>query len=692
MLIFAQGVTHPLSNPVQIFLLALVLLLFAPLLAKRLRLPGIIGLIAAGVVVGPHGLNWLQKSGGIELLSTTGMLYIMFLAGLEIDFNDFKKNYRNSLLFGALTFIFPITIGISLAYYWLGFEFYAALLLGSMVGTHTLVSYPIVRRLGISRTEVVATAAGGTFITDTAVLLFVAVVVAAHKGELSALFWLKLCTSIALFGLAIIGIFPLLSRWFLRYIALDDTTQYIFILTMVFLAGFLAQLAGLEPIIGSFLAGFVFNRLIPHRSVLMDKIIFGGNIFIPFFLLSVGMIVNLNGLFEGSKALFIILAIIFSSQMGKWLAAFSTQKLLKYDVKQRNLLFGLSNAHAAAAIAVILVGYQQKLLGEEAINSAVLLIPVSCLISTLVAEHYGRKIAQQTNDSPHAADALTNSHLPTEQILVPVANPDTIRPLFELALLLKKNEQTADSIVYALSIVIESPTAEKEINQKRLLLQTAIQQLGTAGQSIKATTKIDNNISAGILRATYELSATEIILGWNDKENAANKIFGSITQILPQKTGKMILIPHLVFSLNTLQQIVVLMPKNAELEQGFVRWIRTLHNLAKQTAAGLRFWGHKSALDKAAYVVKNLKQYVSTYFTLHENYEQHLPQFAPDFNAGDLLVLITARPHSTSYNHHLDQVPHILIRHYAHINFILLYPEQADLTDNHQETIFAEMP
>lgn len=678
-----SDLTIPLSNPVQIFLTALIILLFAPLLMKRLHIPGIIGLIAAGALIGPHGLNLLQKSGGIELLSTAGMLYIMFLAGLEIDFNDFKKNYRNGLLFGVLTFFCPILIGIGLTYYVLGLSFYAALITGSMVGTHTLVSYPIVRKLGLSRTQTVATATAGTFIADTAVLLVVAVVVAAQKGELSGFFWGQLIVSIALFGIAIVWGFPLISRYFMRYIASDDITQYLFILTMIFLAGFLAQLADLEPIIGSFLAGFALNRIIPHTSVLMDKITFAGNLFIPFFLLSVGMVVNINGLFDGPQTLLVALIIILSSQLGKFLAAFFSGKILRYNILQRNLLFGLSNAHAAATMAVILVGHRRQLLSDEIINGAVLLIPISCLISTLVAEHYGRKIAAEVNQNK-----LPEWNNTPEKILVPVANPHTIQPLFELALMLKPTQTNEE--VYAISITIESENAEKDVALNRQLLGETLQKMGVAGQNIKAQVKIDNNISVGILRAIYELPATEIIMGWNDKHKATDKIFGTIINILSHKTGRMILVPHLIAPPADIKQIMVMFPVNAEVEQGFVRWLRVAHTLAWQTKANLRFLGPKNTLDKVKYIINSLKQQANVYYTTQDHYEQYLSQSAADFAASDMLMIVTARPHTASFTHHLLQLPAILTHNCMHTNFMLVYPEQGDLLQNNK-TIFSDV-
>src|SRR5690554_3747007 len=347
----------PLGNPVLIFSLILFIILLSPILLRKLNIPGIIGLIIAGVVIGPHGLNILEKSSAIDLFSTIGLLYIMFIAGLELDMNEFKSNRNKSLLFGLFTFIFPLGIGFPVCYYLLGYDFNASFLTASMFATHTLVAYPIVSKLGVSKNQAVAITVGGTILTDTAVLIILAVIIGNSQGNLDKEFWIRLLVSLAIFSFIMFFIVPKIAKWFFRKLESEKHSHYIFLLSVVFFAAFLAEVAGVEPIIGAFVAGLALNKLIPHSSALMNRIEFIGNsLFIPFFLIGVGMLVDVSVITKGPNALIIAGTLSAVALIGKWLAALFTQLVFKYSAAQRQLIFGLSGAHAAATLAVILVG------------------------------------------------------------------------------------------------------------------------------------------------------------------------------------------------------------------------------------------------------------------------------------------------------------------------------------------------
>ncbi|HEY4650687.1 MAG TPA: cation:proton antiporter, partial [Pontibacter sp.] len=274
--------TLPFEDPVMIFMMVLLIILVAPMILNRLRIPGIVGLIIAGVLVGPNGLNLLMRDASIILFGTVGILYIMFLAGLEVDMIDFKKNKNKSMVFGALTFLIPITVGTLVFYYIMGYEILSAILLSSMFSSHTLIAYPIASRLGLNKNEAVTITIGGTIITDTAVLLVLAVVAGSAEGNIDFFYWIKLAMSLSVFAAVVMFGFPYIARWFFRHIEGEKGAQFIFVLTMVFAAAFLAELAGVEAIIGAFLAGLALNTLIPHTSALMNRIEFvGNNVFIP---------------------------------------------------------------------------------------------------------------------------------------------------------------------------------------------------------------------------------------------------------------------------------------------------------------------------------------------------------------------------------------------------------------------------
>jgi Kef-type K+ transport system membrane component KefB len=349
--------TLPLKNPVLLFSLILFIILFAPIVLNKLRIPHLIGLIIAGAIIGPNGFNLIARDMSIILFGTVGLQYIMFLAGLEIDLAEFKKNSSKSLVYGLLTFSIPMIIGILAGKYLLHFSMPTSILLASMFASHTLIAYPIVSKLGVAKNRAVNITVGGTMITDTLALLVLAVIAGMQTGEINQEFWIRLGVSVVVFGLVVMLIFPIIGRWFFKRFD-DNISQYIFVLAMVFLGCTLAELAGIEAIIGAFLAGLSLNRLIPHTSPLMNRIEFVGNaLFIPFFLIGVGMLIDYKAFIKDWNTLEVAGIMTVCAIVGKYLPAYITQKIYGFSVDERRLIFGLSNAQAAATLAAVLVGF-----------------------------------------------------------------------------------------------------------------------------------------------------------------------------------------------------------------------------------------------------------------------------------------------------------------------------------------------
>jgi Kef-type K+ transport system membrane component KefB len=389
--------SFPLINPVGVFLLLLLIVLLMPRLMTLLRMPPIVGFVLAGMVIGPFGLHLLDRNAVIELFATIGLLYLMFLAGLQLDLNDFGRKRNRSLVFGLLTFAVPILLGFPACYFLLHQSLLASALTASMFATHTLVAYPIITRYALAGNEAVAVAVGGTILTDTAVLLIFSVIMSAFHGQLTPGFWLHLFVSVTAFSLIVFVGMPRVARWFLKRPSIEPTAPFVFILCMVFFAGFLAQLCGLEPIIGAFVAGLALNREVPAGSPLLERVSFTGNaLFIPFFLISVGMLVDLRVLFKGTSALLVAVCLTVVALAGKWLAAWITQRIFNYSANQRKLIFGLSSSHAAATIAIILAGYKAGVIGADILNGTILLIMVTCLVASFVTENAAKGIRIST--------------------------------------------------------------------------------------------------------------------------------------------------------------------------------------------------------------------------------------------------------------------------------------------------------
>lgn len=660
--------TLPFREPVLIFTLVLLIILVVPIVLNKFRIPGIVGLIVAGVVLGPNGLNILARDASIVLFGTVGLLYIMFQAGLEIDMIDFKRYKVRSMVFGSLTFLIPILVGTATFFYLHGYEIKPAILLASMFAPHTLLAYPIVSRLGLSKNAAVTLTIGGTLITDTAVLFVLAIIINSTQGDTGVWFWVFMVVEMMIFVAVVLWIFPKIAKWMFKQLESEKGAQYIFVLTVVFAAAFLSEVAGMEAIIGAFLAGLALNPLIPHTSALMNRIEFvGNNIFIPFFLISTGMLVDLTVLFTDTNAMLIAGTIVVLAPLTKYAAAFITQKIFKFSVLQRNLIFGLSSAHAAATLAVVLAGFEIGLLGESALNGAVVLILVSSIVSSFSTEKVGRKLAiLESRRKPDIS-------IKPDRILVPIGNPETIERLIDLSVMLKNPDQKGP--IYPLAVVIDNEHAEEEIFKKNKMLQEAITHASATDSDVQLVSKIDVNVSSGILRAIKELMITEVVLGWNAKITTRDRIFGTVLDSLLDNTDEMILVCKIIQPLNTTGRIVVIVPTNAELERGFMRWIRSVKLLSTQLGAPIVFRGRKRTLNKLKSVITDTKPAVEADYVPYASLNE-IATMKAELLKDDMVIVISARKRTVSYNSAMDYVPRILSRNYKDNSFIVIYPEQ----------------
>ncbi len=658
----------PLEDPVLVFAIVLFIILFAPILLSKIKVPGIIGLIVAGAVLGPNGINLLARNSAIVLFGTVGLLYIMFVAGLEIDLNEFKKNRNKSLVFGALTFGIPLLLGSLASYYVLGYGIKSSILLASMFSTHTLVSYPIASRLGITKNEAVTITVGGTIITDTLALIILAVISGSVDGDISLLFVLKLLGAMAVFAGFVVFVFPKVARWFFRNMESEGVSQYIFVMAMVFTAAFGAELAGVEPIIGAFLAGLVLNRLIPHTSPLMNRIEFVGNaLFIPFFLISVGMLVDLRVLLKGPVALVVAVTLTTVALGSKWVAAYLSQKLFKYTRGQRDVIFGLSSAHAAATIAIILIGFELELFDENVLNGTIVLILVTCVVASFVTDRAGRKLAIQESGK---LEPVNGEH---ERILVPFSNPATIEQLVDLAIMVKNPK--LNEPVYPLSVVIDDDEAREKVLEAQKKLEKVVMHAASSDHILYPVSRVDLNIASGIIRAIKELMITQIVIGWNGKTTAKERFFGSVLDNVLAGTEQMVLVTKLVYPVNTVKNMVVAIPPGAEIEPFFPKAAKLLLNLAKQATGKATFLGNQSTLDALGNFTDPEKTAVETRFVLFDDWDDFLV-LIKEVSENDLFVVVNARSGSLSYSPELDRIPKHLSKHFQKISFIVLYPEQ----------------
>ena len=663
----------PVTDPTWIFFLVLVIILFAPIVLERLRIPHIIGMILAGVVIGEHGFNILARDSSFELFGKVGLYYIMFLAGLEMNMEDFKSIRVKATVLGLLAFIFPLGIGIWTNLHLLGYSLATSVLLASMYASHTLIAYPIVIRYGINRQRAVSIAVGGTAVTDTLTLLVLAVVGGMYKGETSEMFWIWLVLKVVVLSVVIMYAFPRIGRWFFRRYS-DNVVQYIFVMAMVFLGAGLMEFVGMEGILGAFLAGLVLNRLIPHVSPLMSHLEFVGNaLFIPYFLIGVGMLIDVNVLFGHIDSVKVAVVMIIVALLGKWIASWLTQKIYKMRALERELMFGLSNAQAAATLAAVLVGYNiilpngERLLNEDVLNGTILLILVTCVVSSFITEHAAKRIAM---DDAEVSDEKAQEK---EKFLIPVANPETLESLMSLAMVVRDEKHT-DNLV-ALNVINDNNGSVKQEMRGKRSLERAAQIAASTSVRLKTVSRFDLNITTGILHTAKEYEATNIIIGLHCKMSIVDSFFGNLTENLLKNTYLQVMVARFLIPVNTLRRIIVAVPPKAEFEHGFMKWITHMCRMSSQLGCRVHFYAHPQTLGYIrGYIQKKHKDTRVAYSEL-EDWDDLL-LLTGQVNYDHLLVIISARRGSISYDSAFERLPMQISKYFNNNSIMLLYPEQ----------------
>lgn len=695
----------PLQDPVLIFFVVLSIILFSPIIFNKLRIPHIVGLILAGVIFGPHGIGLLDYDRSFQLFGQVGVLYIMFLAGVDMDMDDFRRNRGKSIGFGLYTFLIPMILGIGTGYFliqdilinaagscfnitwesgepsnhltFIKYTVLSATVLASMYASNTLVAYPIVSRLGVSRNRSVTITIGGTMITTILALLVLVISLEMVKqGSIDWRFWVEFAISNILFALFMFLLIPRIGRWFFKRVE-DNISQYIFVLAIVFLSSFAAKLAGIEYIIGAFLAGLNLNRLIPKHSPLMNRIDFVGNaIFIPFFLISVGMIVDFGVILEGYTTILAAVVMSVVATVAKYLAAKATQYTYKMTPLEGRMIFGLSNAQAAATLAAVMIAYNVvigctangediRFLSTEILNGTIIMILVTCTISSIITERASRQMATQTCIKTDNQD----TYRPEQRILIPIANPDTIESLVELAVLFK--EKMGGHPIYTLNVV----DSQEALQEGRKLLEKAAT-LGAASDSkVKMISRYDINTASGIINVVREKNISDVIIGLHRKASVGDTFLGTMTDSLLSNINRMICIYKSTQPIGTFQRIVVAIPASAEFESGFAKWCDRIFTLAQQTGASILLCGNTASIDAVKQYRKQNKYSTLVDSKLLDTWEDFLI-LTSVVETNDLLVVVTARKASLSYNTHLDKLPKQLATYFSQFSYLVLYPEQ----------------
>ncbi len=678
-------VTLPLKNPVLQFSLLLLIILFAPVLLGRLKIPSLVSLIIAGAVIGPFGLNLMLRDSSIILFGTVGLLYIMFLAGLEIDVADFRKNSSKSILFGLYTFFVSILLGIVVSLYILQFSLLSSILIGSIFASHTLIIYPVVSKLGIAKNKAVNIAIGGTIITDTLALLVLAVVAGISTGEVMSGFWIRLLVGLTLFSLVVLLLFPIIARWFFKRFD-DSVLQYLFVLAMVFFSGFLAEAAGVEAIIGAFLGGLALNQLIPRTSPLMNRIKFVGNaIFIPFFLIGVGMLIDIRALFKDYETIKVAAVITLAATAAKYFSAWITQKIYGFSLDQRRLIFGLISAHAAVALATVLIGYNTvtgytvtgtpvRLLDESVLNGTILFILVTCTLATVIGEKGAHNIALA-----EAADDVSELGLMAKEgrILIHTDDLSTVEELVNLGVTVT-SDKTRNGI-YAMHVADNSlPDETAEKNAGKILEKAAVAASST-DNVLTGLLRYDCDVANGISCVIREQKITDLILGVHHQSSIMESLLGSSSESILGRCNVTTFIYKPFQPLATIRRTIMVIPEGAENEIGFLLWQQRVTNFIKNSGSKLVVYASKQTIA-----------------CLKENYAKAVPDaeykvfrewndfllLSREIKSDDNLIIVMSRKHHPSYHAKMAKIPAYLNSYFQKNSFILIYPVQTGVPED----------
>ena len=678
----------PITDPTLIFFVVLLIILFAPIIMGKLRIPHIIGMVLAGVAVGKYGFNILARDDSFELFGKVGLYYIMFLASLEMDMEGVKRNTGRFGVFGLLTFGLPFCLTYIVSTAMLGYSVFASLLLGCIMASNTLIAYPIVGRYGLQKKPSVTLSVGSSMISLLMSLVTLAAVVASYGGETGVLFWLWFAGKFVLYCVALAIVIPRLTRWFLRRYS-DAVMQFIFVMSMLFMSAALSEAVGLEGIFGAFLSGLILNRFIPHVSPLMNRIEFIGNaLFIPYFLIGVGMLINVRLLFAGGDIVMVVLLIVASGTVGKALAAYLAGFLFRMPLSSGNMMFGLTSAHAAGAIAMVMIGMRievapgQPLVTDDMLNGVVIMILFTCIISTMVTERAAQQITLRDKEMPDGSDVRLRAE---EKILIPMKYPEYAQRLVNVAMMMRNPKNT--TALVGLNVVYDDADMRRNMEQGQQLLDRMASYAAAADMSMQTQVRVAANIANGIRHAFKEYRATDILIGMHMHPEVSQKFWGEFHQSLFNGLNSQIIMARLKQPLSTIRRIQVAVPSRAQFEPGFYRWLERLCRMAVNMECHTEFFGRGDVLPLIEQFAANRHTSMRASYTVMEHWAE-MPRLASSISDDHLFVVVTARKGTVSYKNALERLPDEIQNNFSGKNIMIIFPDQHG--DAMEEMTFAQ--
>ena len=664
----------PITDPTLIFFVVLLMILLSPIIMGRLRIPHIIGMVLAGVLVGKYGLNILGRDASFELFGRVGLYYIMFLAGLEMDMEGLKKNRNRVMFFGMLTFLVPFAMTYFMGVSLLGYIPLASLLLAAIMASNTLIAYPIVGRYGLTRHTSSTLSVGSSMMALFMALIVMASIVNSFHGNGGILFWLLFILKFVAYCVGLIMVIPRVTRWFLRRYS-DAVMQFIFILAVVFLSAALSDAVGLEGIFGAFMSGLILNRFVPKVSPLMNRIEFTGNaLFIPYFLIGVGMLINVRLLFAGSKILWVVFCIVFFGTLGKAVAAYLAARIFRMSWLAGHMMFGLTSAHAAGAIAMVMVGRRlevapgQYLFGDEVLNGIVIMILFTCVISTVITERAAQRLRLQEKE-----DQNMMKNLDDEKILIPVKYPEYSDNLITMATLMR-NPRLKRELV-ALNVVYDDVNMRHNQAEGQRLLDHLCHLASASDVPMVTQVRVAANIANGIKHAFKEFQASEILMGLHFHKEINRSFWGEFTRSLYNGLSRQIIVTRILQPLNTIRRIQVAIPSRAEFEPGFYRWLERLARMAGNLECRIAFHGRNETLQLVNEFIRNRFPSVRAEYEEMVHWKE-LPTLGSQVREDHLFVIVTARKGTISYKTAMERLPEELNKFIKGKTIMIIFPDQ----------------
>lgn len=666
-----------------VFALCLGVVLVAPMLANRLRIPGLVGLLVAGMLLGPNGFEVLDRDTFIARLGTIGLLFILGLAGLELDLHEFRRRRGSSLIFGCISFAIPQALGTVVGMM-LGMGWAGSLLLGSIFASHTLLTYPVVKRLGIHGRDPVMVAVGATMVTDTAALLVLAGVAGSlREGADGVVVFANLGIGFTLFLAFTFFVLPRIAAWALKSLGANPPAEFLLVVGLLFFGAWLSSVAGVAPMVGAFMTGLAINRLIPDQSTLMNRVQFvGSTLFIPFFLFSVGMLVDMRALASDLESWIIGGIMLFTVIVGKGLAALLAGRILKLGWEGSMTSFGLTLSQAAATLAVVLVGLEIGVFSQAVFNGALIMILGSCVIAGYITERYGRTMAQRATVNANSGD------LP-QRLLVPLANPATADAIMALTLLLR--DKGSLEPISPLVVVRDDEEVENRVSEGERLLSHAVVHAVAAEVPVTPLIRVDTNVASAMVRAAKELRISTIVIGWHGRISPGERIFGSILDQVLLDAPPRVAVARLIRPAPGCKRLIIAIPPFAQLEPGFRRSLGLLRNVAQQLGQSIELWCVGEDVFQDVRRGLSPKDQIPVRGSAHGSWTQIRHRLVDELGPDDFLILLSAREGGVSWQPGFDRLPRIIASRHPKTNLVVMFAPLPSL-ELHQHEVATTRP